>query len=190
MTVERVTGIEPASRAWKARALPLSYTRQRGSGERTISRSGRTHRHDRPPPNGHGGKVISRSTVTVRSARVRSPGVATCDDRVGSDEGSPGWLWIAVPVPPWRWWHCGTGARGVGISSGWRGRGPGEQGRGWPPGIPRASREAAARRVEHRRLVRQKLLNVVDGPAGAVVAPAGPRWFGHAQLRTRASRSP
>jgi hypothetical protein len=25
--VERVTGIEPASRAWKARALPLSYTR-------------------------------------------------------------------------------------------------------------------------------------------------------------------
>jgi hypothetical protein len=28
-TLERVTGIEPASRAWKARALPLSYTRVR-----------------------------------------------------------------------------------------------------------------------------------------------------------------
>ena len=27
LMVERVTGIEPASRAWKARALPLSYTR-------------------------------------------------------------------------------------------------------------------------------------------------------------------
>jgi hypothetical protein len=27
LTLERVTGIEPASRAWKARALPLSYTR-------------------------------------------------------------------------------------------------------------------------------------------------------------------
>ena len=35
--VERVTGIEPASRAWKARALPLSYTRV--WGER-ISRRG------------------------------------------------------------------------------------------------------------------------------------------------------
>src|SRR6266536_1369596 len=26
--LERVTGIEPASRAWQARALPLSYTRR------------------------------------------------------------------------------------------------------------------------------------------------------------------
>src|SRR4030095_2810780 len=31
--VERVTGIEPASRAWKARALPLSYTRVMVWGE-------------------------------------------------------------------------------------------------------------------------------------------------------------
>src|SRR6266536_1622575 len=30
--LERVTGIEPASRAWKARALPLSYTRRYGWG--------------------------------------------------------------------------------------------------------------------------------------------------------------
>ena len=30
ITVERVAGIEPASQAWKASALPLSYTRPSG----------------------------------------------------------------------------------------------------------------------------------------------------------------
>ena|SRR5829696_10526089 len=34
LLVERVTGIEPVSRAWKARALPLSYTRVWGEGSR------------------------------------------------------------------------------------------------------------------------------------------------------------
>lgn len=28
-TLERVTGIEPASRAWEARILPLNYTRMK-----------------------------------------------------------------------------------------------------------------------------------------------------------------
>jgi hypothetical protein len=31
VTVERVTGIEPAWPAWKAGALPLSYTREAGT---------------------------------------------------------------------------------------------------------------------------------------------------------------
>src|SRR6266545_5896946 len=34
--LERVTGIEPASRAWKASALPLSYTRELGDHEPII----------------------------------------------------------------------------------------------------------------------------------------------------------
>src|ERR671937_567337 len=34
---ERVTGIEPASRAWKARALPLSYTRAAAGATRRVS---------------------------------------------------------------------------------------------------------------------------------------------------------
>jgi hypothetical protein len=45
--VERVTGIEPASRAWKARALPLSYTRVVGWGE-GIRGSGRSRERGWP----------------------------------------------------------------------------------------------------------------------------------------------
>ena len=42
--VERVTGIEPVSSAWKAEALPLSYTREVGvvyGWTRAIGRGGR-----------------------------------------------------------------------------------------------------------------------------------------------------
>ena len=37
--MERVTGIEPASRAWEARVLPLNYTREGGqiSGRTTAT---------------------------------------------------------------------------------------------------------------------------------------------------------
>ena len=35
--LERVKGIEPSSSAWKAVALPLSYTRGTGSNPRSIS---------------------------------------------------------------------------------------------------------------------------------------------------------
>ena len=33
-SMERVKGIEPSQLAWKARALPLSYTRKYGGGRR------------------------------------------------------------------------------------------------------------------------------------------------------------
>jgi hypothetical protein len=35
-TLERVKGIEPSSSAWKAVALPLSYTRTRGSAQPSV----------------------------------------------------------------------------------------------------------------------------------------------------------
>ena len=41
--VERVTGIEPASRAWEALILPLNYTRNRGepsTGKTRVGPSG------------------------------------------------------------------------------------------------------------------------------------------------------
>ena len=40
--LERVTGIEPAWPAWKAGALPLSYTRERVEGSSEVAESGRT----------------------------------------------------------------------------------------------------------------------------------------------------
>src|SRR5689334_18216137 len=62
--VERVAGIEPASSAWKAAALPLCYTRQgrtgssspsvpiptRGGGSRTRTCEGFRQRIYSPPP--------------------------------------------------------------------------------------------------------------------------------------------
>ena len=52
LNVERVTGIEPAWSAWKAGALPLSYTREviylsRGKG--SGNPKARTARSDLPP---------------------------------------------------------------------------------------------------------------------------------------------
>ncbi len=56
-----MTGIEPASRAWKARALPLSYTRRYGCGERIISRSGRTWTLDQPCSHGESFLAVLRN---------------------------------------------------------------------------------------------------------------------------------
>ncbi len=59
--LERVAGIEPASSAWKAAALPLCYTREtawwtaaavetRGGGSRTRTYEGVRQRIYSPPP--------------------------------------------------------------------------------------------------------------------------------------------
>ena len=52
LNVERVTGIEPAWSAWKAGALPLSYTREviyLSSGKGSGNPKARTGRSDLPP---------------------------------------------------------------------------------------------------------------------------------------------
>src|SRR5207248_10586983 len=76
--VERVTGVEPASPAWKAGALPLSYTRGSWHGSRPSGRTcrgGEIRTPDRLPP-----KQVRYHCATPRSlgGRLRPPHSATC----------------------------------------------------------------------------------------------------------------
>src|SRR5262249_37292282 len=68
--MERVKGIEPSSSAWKAVALPLSYTRTR----RTANRRQRAEVFVRfYRPNGGGGRTRTYEGVSQRIYRFQSP---------------------------------------------------------------------------------------------------------------------
>ena len=69
LRLERVTGIEPAQPAWKAGTLPLSYTRDAGSGSEE-----NTGPHYQPVihPQGDGGGGWIRTNVGARQ-RIYSP---------------------------------------------------------------------------------------------------------------------
>jgi hypothetical protein len=118
--VERVTGIEPASRAWKARALPLSYTRRYGCGERIISRSRRTWTRGvaarvlpagRGRPDAGAAGVVGRTVAGALARRVVPDGCcATASTRSGLLPGRAGGGAV-VPVVPWAGRPAGRAAR-------------------------------------------------------------------------------
>src|SRR5438309_1620896 len=72
--LERVKGIEPSSSAWKAVALPLSYTRSptTGGGGRTRTYEGVSQRIYSPPPLPLG--TLPRRTSHPRGCPLRRDG--------------------------------------------------------------------------------------------------------------------
>jgi hypothetical protein len=80
VTLERVTGIEPASPAWKAGALPLSYTRVSRDG--AARWSGRRDLNPRPPAPKAGALPLRHSPVWSRPSDLElgAPRI-----RLGSD---------------------------------------------------------------------------------------------------------
>jgi hypothetical protein len=70
LLLERVTGIEPASPAWKAGALPLSYTRV--SRARVTRWSGRRDLNPRPPAPKAGALPLRHSPVLILRPDLRA----------------------------------------------------------------------------------------------------------------------
>ena len=161
--MERVKGIEPSSSAWKAVALPLSYTRGRraiclrrkgstakdGGGGRTRTYEGVRQRIYSPPPLPLG-TLPRRLRVTGR----RQGGTAITRGACYGDDG----------LPCQRWWpgfvEVGRSTAKAIETAGRRAYKPGQ----WSPEIAPLARPAPGARPTGR----ERLLNVGRTPSSSM----------------------